>query len=649
MNIKANTRRLISSVFARATAFVTLWPLAIALSLTNTAHAQLILNPTTNSYSSYFGTRSPEHLVDGSGCTVGPSGVLGAADTTVDSDVDGAMWYSNPFLTPPDTTPWVIFDFGGHYDVQTTRIWQFNQPSGFQVYGAADIVLSYSSDGSTFTSLPDIYPNEAGGTNGEPAQDFSTPVTGVRYVKLQILNTFGGPAASGLSEVRFVVNSNTAPPIITSQPTNQVIANGGTATFNVTGVSPTPISYQWQFNGTNLTNGVSISGATSSNLVVSAGVASQGNYDVVLSNLNGPVQSATVSLVLGSPIITRQPQNSVTPAGQTASFTVAATDYSGNSSNLSYQWLMITANSTNTLVNGGHISGATSTNLLLSNVTTNDNGQYRVLVTDTAIGKVTSSANAALLVAPIPTIGITFVSNSIFIGNIASYSSFYGPRSPTNLVDGADLTNGPSGIFGAADTVAGGDPNSMWYSNPFLSPPDTQPWVVFDFGGLYNVQTTRIWNYNSDEAGGVFTVYGAADVIESSSTDGTNFTQVAEFFPAQAPGTNSEPAQDFSTPVTGVRYVKLQIMVTFGGAQATGFSGVRFVAGGSNANLLETQISLKNGVAGLHYQIQSSTSLSPANWQLVQDIPSLGAAGSVTDPIPVPASSQRFYRAVLFP
>ena len=119
----------------------------------------------------------------------------------------------NPFLTPPDYTPIVTFDLGGIYDVQTTRIWQFNQsPYAFTVYGAADIELSFSSDGTNFTpTASDFYPNRAGGTNGEPAQDLSSPVTGVRYVQLQIWTTFGGAAATGLSGVRFVVVSNTAP------------------------------------------------------------------------------------------------------------------------------------------------------------------------------------------------------------------------------------------------------------------------------------------------------------------------------------------------------------------------------------------------------------------------------------------------------
>ena len=43
-----------------------------------------------------------------------------------------------------------------------------------------------------------------------------------------------------------------AQPTITQQPTNQVVANGGTATFSVAISGTGPFTYQWQLNGTNL-------------------------------------------------------------------------------------------------------------------------------------------------------------------------------------------------------------------------------------------------------------------------------------------------------------------------------------------------------------------------------------------------------------
>ena len=48
-----------------------------------------------------------------------------------------------------------------------------------------------------------------------------------------------------------------AQPVITQQPTNEVVTNGGTTVFSVTVSNAGPFSYQWQFNGVNLpTNGI---------------------------------------------------------------------------------------------------------------------------------------------------------------------------------------------------------------------------------------------------------------------------------------------------------------------------------------------------------------------------------------------------------
>src|SRR6185503_3950428 len=42
------------------------------------------------------------------------------------------------------------------------------------------------------------------------------------------------------------------PPVITTQPTNQTVFEGANASFIVVAGGTPPLSYQWQFNGTNL-------------------------------------------------------------------------------------------------------------------------------------------------------------------------------------------------------------------------------------------------------------------------------------------------------------------------------------------------------------------------------------------------------------
>jgi alpha-tubulin suppressor-like RCC1 family protein len=90
--------------------------------------------------------------------------------------------------------------------------------------------------------------------------------------------------------VNITVNSA---PAITTQPQNQTSFAGGTATFTVVATGTAPLTYQWRFNGNNL------SGQTASSLVLqNLQNANAGAYSVVVANPYGSVTSAPASLVL---------------------------------------------------------------------------------------------------------------------------------------------------------------------------------------------------------------------------------------------------------------------------------------------------------------------------------------------------------------
>ena len=81
------------------------------------------------------------------------------------------------------------------------------------------------------------------------------------------------------------------PPAITSQPPNQTVTNGATVTFGVNATGTPPLSYQWQFNGTNLP------GAVSSNLTLTGVTFAQaGFYAAVVTNAAGSTISDPVAL-----------------------------------------------------------------------------------------------------------------------------------------------------------------------------------------------------------------------------------------------------------------------------------------------------------------------------------------------------------------
>jgi len=77
-----------------------------------------------------------------------------------------------------------------------------------------------------------------------------------------------------------------AQPVITAQPTNQLLASGTTARFAVSATGTAPIYYQWLFDGT-----VS-AGHTSSVLSLANPQPAQwGFYSVIVSNASGSVTS----------------------------------------------------------------------------------------------------------------------------------------------------------------------------------------------------------------------------------------------------------------------------------------------------------------------------------------------------------------------
>ncbi len=97
------------------------------------------------------------------------------------------------------------------------------------------------------------------------------------------------------------------PPTILTQPQSLTVNSGAAATFLVAAMAvPTP-TYQWKFNGANL------SGATTSTYVVaSAQATNSGDFTVAVSNSAGAVTSApahlTVQSVVSKPLTLALPQ-----------------------------------------------------------------------------------------------------------------------------------------------------------------------------------------------------------------------------------------------------------------------------------------------------------------------------------------------------
>jgi hypothetical protein len=157
------------------------------------------------------------------------------------------------------------------------------------------------------------------------------------------------------------------PPCIIAHPISQTCCECDcrTVRFSVAAMGWKPLAYQWKKDGR------IIPGACSNELLVlDATSLNAGNYTVVVSNPYGSIESKAATLNVNRPprIATKGQICREVLSGQSITLGVTAMDRGP----LLYQWMK----------NGSNISGATSSTYTVRNVTENDIGNYRVLVSN---------------------------------------------------------------------------------------------------------------------------------------------------------------------------------------------------------------------------------------------------------------------------
>lgn len=169
-------------------------------------------------------------------------------------------------------------------------------------------------------------------------------------------------------------------PLFPLPSVRRTVAAGQTAYFRLHAVGALPLSYQWSFQGTNL------SGATNPVLAVS-GVQqiNAGPYVLTVTNALGVATSSAMMLSVEPLEVTIKPKEQTVFVGSNATFT-AVTVGQGP---FTYQWKM----------NGTNLGGATQSSLSLTNVHMEVAGMYSVAVSNT-FGTVTS-VDAKLVVLPL--------------------------------------------------------------------------------------------------------------------------------------------------------------------------------------------------------------------------------------------------------
>jgi hypothetical protein len=197
------------------------------------------------------------------------------------------------------------------------------------------------------------------------------------------------------------------PPQIISPPTNQTAFLGSSATFTViaaaTAAGSVVLSYQWQRNGIDLTDGANISGSQSNTLTLGHLVSEDaGVYTVSVAYNSGlspvAIAEAVLEVVAAPPLITLQPSNQTVLAGTTVQFNV---DVVG-SEQFKFHWRF----------NGAALPGATNSLLTLTNVSTLESGNYSVVVSNQFGSAISDNALFIVVAAFVTTLPGSGISTS---------------------------------------------------------------------------------------------------------------------------------------------------------------------------------------------------------------------------------------------
>jgi hypothetical protein len=224
--------------------------------------------------------------------------------------------------------------------------------------------------------------------------------------------TFTAGATSGTANIDVTADNQTVTASVivqtntTTDPADQVLCEGGTASFSTTASGPGPFTFVWKKGATLLNNGdlggrVTITSTTSSSTLSISNVQAS-DADTYTVEATGACSTVTQSatLTVKQNTSTTKPNDQTVCAGSTASFSTTAS----GTGPFTFVW-----KKGSTVLNTGDLGGrvtitssSTTSTLTISNVQSTDAGTYSVETTG-ACGTATQSATLALDSTP-PTI-----------------------------------------------------------------------------------------------------------------------------------------------------------------------------------------------------------------------------------------------------
>ena len=246
------------------------------------------------------------------------------------------------------------------------------------------------------------------------------------------------------------IQTQALPPTITTQPSSQAVTAGQTATFSVAATGTSPMTYQWQKNGT------AVSGATSSSYTTPAETTTDNNAQitVVVTNSAGNATSNSSTLTVNA-----------APLVLNASSTALNFGNVNVSSSGSQNVTLTNAGTSNVTISSVSISGAgfnasgVSTGLILSpGQTATLTATFSPSAAGSMRGSVAVASNASNSPGTITLsgTGVSVVNHSVTLSWTASTSTVTGYNMYSSTTSGGpytELTTVPTAATAYTDTT----------------------------------------------------------------------------------------------------------------------------------------------------------------------------------------------------
>jgi Abnormal spindle-like microcephaly-assoc'd, ASPM-SPD-2-Hydin/Immunoglobulin domain/Immunoglobulin I-set domain len=407
------------------------------VTLTNSGSANLTISmlSLTGSTFGISGITTPKTIGAGQSATLNVT----YSPTAANNDTGNISITSNDPVNP--TTNIALSGTGSLTAVAPTIT---TQPASQTVTAGQAATFAVAASGTA--TLTYQWQKNGANISGANAASYTTPATATTdsgsTFRAVVSNTAGSVTSAAAT---LTVNAAAVAPTITTQPASQTVTAGQAATFTVAASGTATLTYQWQKNGANISGATAASYTTPTTATTDSG----STFRAVVSNTAGSVTSAAATLTVNAaavaPTITTQPTSQTVTAGQTATFTVAAS----GTATLTYQWQK----------NGANISGASAASYTTPATATTDSGSTFKVVVSNSVGSTTSAAATLTVTAAAvaPTITTQPASQTVTSGQTATFTVAASGTATLNYQwqkNGANISGATSASYTTATTAA---------------------------------------------------------------------------------------------------------------------------------------------------------------------------------------------------